>query len=434
MKFLLPILCAFIALTPLRAEAHNWNFCFNWKMQQEDGNVGEDHHQTTSSMKARGVAFAIMHDNWLLPHMSHASESNGCFAFTANETGDFEVTVWAESSIGDGITIRAFEDDLDKDPMDLHGGTRTWVFFPDPNTNGGTVNITPSTFDPVQNLIAWGTFIVYWIDHLSGTRIDGPTNLNLINEGTGIGGSFQGGVDVNISPETPIDPDLDPNDNNKVDGSKLKFLIGHEVGHWLLHEAWGLSPDPFHDYSFSIPNLVAICDYEASDFSDHALFSQEWNASAFHEGFPHFLSTLAFNDHNQTTGFFRYYKYVPAYETLLTEGIVDVENSGAAGGWAHASCKVNGLLADGTGTQIDWLRHYWDFRTNAATSPEFKPSHAQLFQALLHANAVFPWDGDEVYDHLTVGLATVDLDLTTTQQAALVDRWEAHAAWNGVAQ
>lgn len=437
MKLVLPAICAFIALTPLRAEAHNWKFCFNWKMQQEDGNVGEDNHATTTSMRARGVAFAIMHDNWSLPHMTHANESEGCFSFTANETSGFEVTMWAESSIGDDIIIRAFPQVSDQSATDLHGGTRTWVFLVNPNTSGGTVNITPATFDPIQNLIAWGSFIVWWIDSNSGTRIDGPTNLNLNNHDEGIpGSSHQSLQDVFINPTHATDIDADVAAET-VNGSRMKFLIGHEVGHWFLNHAWDNgAADSFHQYNFNSPAPTAACAFSAGLGGGHALFSQEWNASAFFEGFPHFLSALAFNTHSETNGFFRYYKYVPAYTTLQSaEWIVDVENSGTpAGGFAHANCKVNGVLTPGTGTEVDWLRHYWDFRTNAATSPEVKPTHGQLFMTLVNTQFWTPWVGHDVYDKLVAGLGLFDIGLTATQQAALVDRWETLGAINGIDQ
>lgn len=433
MRLALPALGAFIALTPLRAEAHSWKFCFNWKMQQLDGNVGEDNHATTTSMKARGVAFAIMHDNWFLPYMTHASETDGCFSFTANETSGFEVTMWAEALIGDDITIRAFPQKSSQSSTDPHGGAGTWVILANPNTNGGTVNITPSGFDAIQNLIAWGSFIVWSIDSNSGTRIDGPTNLNLNNHDGGItGNSHQNDEDVFISPDHVTDIDADTA-SETVFGNQMKFLIGHEVGHWLFNHAWDDHvSDPFNTYNFATPAPTAACAFNG--VGDHALFSQEWNGAAFSEGFAHFLSTLAFNNHAETNGFFRYYKYVAAYTTLQSaEWIVDVENSGTpAGGWANASCKVNNVLTPGTGTEVDWLRHYWDFRTNAATSPEVKPTHGQLFQTLVFTHFWLDWGGTDVFDKLTTGLGLFDIGLTAAQQAAMVDRWESFGAFNGV--
>src|SRR5690606_38385641 len=50
----------------------------------------------------------------------------------------------------------------------------------------------------------------------------------------------------------------------------------------------------------------------------HALRSQEWSSVAFGEGFAHFLSTLAFNDHTETDGYFRYYKDLSAYSHTTT--------------------------------------------------------------------------------------------------------------------
>src|SRR5690606_28107081 len=114
-------------------------------------------------------------------------------------------------------------------------------------------------------------------------------------------------------------------------------------------------------------------------------------SAAFGEGFAHFLSTLAFNDHTETDGYFRYYKDLSAYSAYddleADDWIVDAENPGAAsGGWYGAKCSA----AAGTSVEIDWLRHYWDFRTNSGAAP----THFQIFSHLVYSDANYEWDED----------------------------------------
>lgn len=408
-------LTALAILTPANAHAHDWKFCLAWSMQQSDGDAGEDHHATTTTMKARGVYVGITHPNWILPFAGYADEDDGCFEFTANETSNFTVHMFAETKLGatSNITIQAFENYGDST-------VPSWVMPVSPNKNGGTVQVFNSPGD-LSNLIAWSTFVVYWIDHLTSPRLAGTRSLVVYHDEC----RFSAGS-CQISTDVFIDDGTTPNSS---EGSDKKFLIAHEVGHWLeeMWTGWDFVDD---EYGYAPPtNSPPECKY--SGVGDHALRSQEWGSAAFSEGFAHFLSTLAFNDHDETAGFFRYYKDLSAlavYQDLEDDDwIVAVENPGSVtGGWMAEACDNE----VGTAVELDWLRHYWDFRTNTGA----KPTHWQVFEQIRHGRDAWAWAEDTAYLGLSAALTDADLGLTPTQQDALFDRWVDSGEWNGIDQ
>jgi hypothetical protein len=75
------------------------------------------------------------------------------------------------------------------------------------------------------------------------------------------------------------------------------------------------------------------------------------------------------------------------------------------------------------GVELDWLRHWWDYYTNALqVDPGARPSMTQMMAEIDAAPA---WTRDTVWANIRQGVSSY----SGAQQLA---RWDQHGAWNGV--
>ena len=83
----------------------------------------------------------------------------------------------------------------------------------------------------------------------------------------------------------------------------------------------------------------------------------------------------------------------------------------------------NGRLNDKMGVELDWLRHWWDYYTNALeVDPGVRPSMTQMMAEIDAAPA---WTRDTVWARMREGVSAFS-------GADQLDRWDQHGAWNGV--
>ena len=390
-----------------------WEFCLRWVYESVDSGFGEDHYASGHLMKARGARVDVDHPNWAGPKSFFASQDNGCFGFVAPENTGFVVTVHAETRLGQGddVTFRAYRD---KPQAIANPSTPpNWVFVASPGGQPRRVYYQ-NEGHPVSNLIAFGSFVFHWVDRSTTPGLAGPQTLRLIND----------------NPDCPnSDGSCQPTSYVQIEPGKTdrKFLIGHEVGHWI-HRRWTGNDLGLYANSYSANSGDADCAFLG--VGSHAMRSKEYSVGAFVEGFAHFLSALAWNDHAQTGGAFRYYKDVdePAYADLEADNwVVDLEGAGAApsGGvsnWMANMCSVH----DGHSVEMDWLRFYWDYRTDAGS----KPSHHQVLDHVRYMRDVHPWaDTFSAYDRLLDAISDPGLG-----QVGLLLRFTNRAGTNGVAQ
>ena len=143
--------------------------------------------------------------------------------------------------------------------------------------------------------------------------------------------------------------------------------------------------------------------------------SREQATAAWKEGIAHFISALSWNDHTQTDGKFKYYKN----EQPHTFETIDLDVAGSfAINW-HVS-KCSDPIA-GRAVEQDWLRHYWNYLTDAGLpKPTFPEIRAQVDK--LQANG--GWTATNVYSKLYDALATAG-------QTANQLRWASTAATHG---
>lgn len=130
------------------------------------------------------------------------------------------------------------------------------------------------------------------------------------------------------------------------------------------------------------------------------------------EGFAHFFATDAFNSHGQYGARFGYYKYLD----LSDPYVVDVENGplGGATAFMEAACVPP---YGGHGTELDWLRTFWDYHTNAGT----KPGHSLILDEM--------WRAHEAMTKHCQGYRRMHESATSD---GLGERWASFGAYNGI--
>lgn len=388
----------------------SWEFCMRWVYESIDSGFGEDYYQAGTLMKARGMRVTVDHPNWAGPEEYFCNTDNGCFSFFAPENNGFIVTIHAEARLGsnDNLTVRAF--DTKSDAIVNPTEPPTWTFVANP---GGLPRRVYYQNEPGEqsNLMAFGSFVLHWVDSHTSPGLPGPESLYLVSDNPSCEGSCQPSIYV----------EMQPGKTNR------KFLVGHEVGHWI-HRQWTNNDMGYDQWSWSANSSDPDCAFDG--VGAHAMRSKEYAVGAFIEGFAHFISALAWNDHTQTNGWFKYYKEVdePVYDDMEADNWrVDLEGAGLnpVGGvtnWMANLCTVH----DGHSVEMDWLRHFWDYRTNPGT----KPSHHDIFQHVAFTMANYPWANNYgAYDQLWTAIQDGASGL-----GAFVDRWLDAAEWNGVAQ
>ncbi len=395
-----------------------WQFCMRWVYESVDSGFGEDHYVSGTLMKARGMRVQVNHPNWASPKEFIASDDNGCFSFAAAENSGFVVTIFAEAHLGaaSNIVFKGFEteDAALANPND----PPQWVVLANPGGAPRRVYYQNQASE-ISNLMAFGTFAFHWNDLYTSPRLAGPASMFLVPDNASCKdqlGSCQPAVNNKQFVQ------IEPGRTNR------KFLIGHEVGHWI-HRHWmadtllGLD-----EFTYSANSTDPDCAFVGA--GSHAMRSKEYSVGGFIEGFAHFLSALAWNRHDQTGGIFRYYKNIgdAAYADLEDDNwVVDLEGIGAnpSGGvskWMQNKCAVD----DGHAVEMDWLRFYWDYRTNSGT----KPTHYQILRHLQFMRDAHPWTNNTTaYDRLKDAIEDAALG-----QGALTDRFIDFAEANGVAQ
>lgn len=389
-----------------------WEFCLRWRYQSIDSGFGEDHYTSGDLMKARGMRVRIEHPNWFAPKEFFASQDNGCIQFHAEENSGFIVTVYAEARLGqnDNITIRAFDEEIDA--LQHPDEPPYWMFVANPGGAPRRVYYQ-NEWSEESNLMAFGSFVFHWVDHKTNPGLPGPAHLYLLSDNPDCEGSCQPGNFAQIQP-------------GRTD---RKFLVGHEVGHWI-HRQWTHDDMGYDNNSWSANSSDDDCAFVG--VGNHAMRSKEYAVGAFIEGFAHYISALAWNDHNQKNGWFKYYKEIdtPAYQDMEDDNWrVDIEGIGddPVGGvsnWMENLCTVH----DGHSVEMDWLRFWWDYRTNDGYLA--KPGHYQIFRLIEYTMAVHPWFNNfDAFDRMDDAIHDAGLGQTN-----LLSRWNALSDYNGIGQ
>jgi hypothetical protein len=197
-----------------------------------------------------------------------------------------------------------------------------------------------------------------------------------------------------------------------IDRRTRKFIISHEVGHRLL----ALFTNGYvNDCTEVLMPTTLPC--AQSDPTSHALTSMEFSSCAAMEGWAHFVGVRAYNNPVEDDNPGATFQYWGGSGTT-----VDVEH-GPTGGvekYYEMVCGGSAANAGGSGVELDWMRHWWDYHTNP--SPEQPVSQLTMLQEIAENSN---WFATNAYQVISDGVEAFS-------GAAQRERWEAIAAGNGV--
>jgi hypothetical protein len=297
-------------LVPGTAKAcHDITICLHWVVQSVDSGFGED-FGVGDSVPARGGRVSI-----IPPPLEHPREvyldEQGCHTFESDYVTGFKIVAYSDALLGANrnVRIRAYEE-----PSDLGADIRYAEVLDLNNVTPESIVDLTTEYRPAFNLLAWAVHVVWQIDSQTMPRLSGPHSMRIFRDTESKGGDF----DVRIRGPSQADPYAEG-------GIVRKFLIGHEVGHWLQQQ-WQV--DDLLGWDYSYPVVDPNCEFVAlTGSSEHGIRSAEWSSGALIEGIAHFFSSSAFNDITTEDASFVYYKEidtnaVPAYVDFVTDGSI----------------------------------------------------------------------------------------------------------------
>lgn len=378
-----------ILAVPSTALANSYKMCFRFTADMVDGNLGagdpnidgEDYYRTSDNWKARGVKIRVflnessgsqlVYDGW-------AGRNTGCRTITTPQTSDeesFTALMYPQARVyklssDNYVYVKAEVEDVDVT-------NQPWVIATGPLLTGGTYYLN-SDSGPVSRLMAVGDFSVYrWFQHATGFPSNENVNLWMDND------NCENDTNAKWACASKLKvwvPDVDERTNKK-------FLVAHEVGHFLylayygVRMPWKCREDPTENED--------DCLWRGNNGSStHALNMKVPDSCALSEGFAHFFSTDVFNGHTGYAAFHYYKEEYPEYVDVEHGGSNvsnDGEDRGGVTKYMERVCDVR----DGWSTELDWLRILWDYHTDdhSNSSPSSsKPDHKDIVEHIADAH------------------------------------------------
>lgn len=355
--------------------------CLRYPVQTVDSGLGvgyEDYYAENDQVwpywKARGAAYEVLHpDTFDLIQDGYASNVNGCFTIpeASMPASDTVVVVFYLDSLLHGhARVRTREGTpmncADDEPFGDHAGQG--VFCQPLVCLGETYALSDTGqnyidyFCPIPEvtLQALAAFPTYWWHHYDPASLDYDFTATVRH----VDGCAGGSTSCSNAGYMPGADDLEilvNIDDQVAHKHRQKFLVGHEIGH-AVELAYQTARHGTMQYLYGGYTLAE--DPACPDGTElHTLTSLEHVSDAIMEGFAHFLSADAYNDHGETTGRFTYYKDYLGYPrdiALEGEPAFDAVEPHRSNRYAERVCSV---VAANTGTELDWLRFFWDLHT-----------------------------------------------------------------------
>jgi len=382
---------ALIVLSALPAEAYNHTFCARTRVTTIDSGIGEDYYTTggATTHPARYAQMRVTRNGATVVNTTYAA-SNGCLYFSSPYSTGFKLEMWSKARIprtdNSGFT----------NTLNVHFSNGTFAYWfwninPGPSGNPVVVQTNQTRRSNLFGISSW--ILARWSDGLVNKTftVRDQACPGIPNN------SCNSGSTLYINP----------------DSHDRKFLIAHELGHAIVHRWINYHPNA----SYSLNTGGANC---TTSQTSHALHSKEYQSAALTEGFAQFYATAAWNSEGQTGGWFRYYKDYYKNGSVTN---VNVENGNTGGATRYMEKNCSGSDA-GRGVELDWMRAFWDYRTNSGT----KPTHYQILRQLKNAVIGGDWGHSDAYDAFSGAVADYDNQYGTS----FYSRWLTMATYNGV--
>ncbi|MDX2092165.1 MAG: hypothetical protein SFX73_30145 [Kofleriaceae bacterium] len=365
-----------------------YNMCFRWPVTLVDAGFGEDYGtDPTSPWIARGGRVSIVQNAKSL--FDGYLDANGCTgAFKATSSVNFSIFGYSRARIANNDVIA----------RNAEGKQVSFVIWDaDPGMNQHPVYVFPEVA-PVTTMLAVGAYTMQKFNGgLSGQTLPLEHRCNPAPGGC-CDCAQDGGIWLTDF------------------GADKKFAIAHEMGHRILSlYTGGYNNDDTYDLDPT--DTITTCD--AVTGSSHAMWSMEFDAAAAMEGWAHFIAAATFNDRagDNPGGMFRYWS---------STNTIDLEQSspGFPSNYLDSVCsQISVATPIKVGVELDWLRHFWDYYSNALdVDPGVRPTVTQMMAEIEAAPA---WSRGTAWQSIRQGVSAYSGE-------AQLARWDQHGAWNGV--
>lgn len=422
--YTLPVLlaAAVVATPQFAAACHNVQLCVVWKSEFTDAYSGETIFSPDPyEIRAAGARVTLMRTAPEVP-ISRILDEDGCMTFESQFAYGHKLVVFPEAWIGTpAVHVTAVEGDFFDTPQlpppywveDLEGIAEDDTVIVTLEAN--KQNVFPSILGAVTQILE--RFSLLGVMPAPGQELE----ITFLRTW----GGASGGCDAVTF---------------GADRYDKRYVIAHEMGHWLQCEWEGLwlFPDPYDQYSykavdndckFSFSSLNTVLDLEGNPIDSnhtnagsHGLRSAEYSADAAAEGFGHFVAAVVFNHISANSGIFHYYKDIkqPEYLDLVMGGYrVSLQGGdalesplGGENSWTENRCDADWDTGE-VSSEIDWLRFFWRFLAEPSSGGgDPQPTLQEILQILAYANASNTIDDTNVYEVIEATIADPNLDFS----------------------
>ncbi len=392
------------AVAPRQAEAcEPVTLCVEWEIELEDGGWGE--HVTGSSVPARGARMSLIRPS-PEPPLGVFLDNEGCVTFETQYAVGHKAVLYNEAVYDGLIHVQVFESEDDQNANAVHEwavdiptiGDGDDVVVPVPVSTGGGSGA-------ISSMLGTATETLYRLDQLAPGLPNQQRSLRIRYDNDARNANA-GLIDLRMG----------------RDSNSEKYVLAHELGHWLEQGVSGDGYFPNYTYGITDPECdfginATVTEPGESDplppgqSNAHGIRSAEHGHAAMTEAYAHFVGAAAYSGPSYEDGVFRYYKDIdavafPAYQDMVdNENVVDLTHTASLGGqvaWVATMCaggdgdggndwNPSSSLGHDISTELDWLRFFWGFyRSPQVSGPQ--PTFWEILDLISfsHVNDTWP--------------------------------------------
>lgn len=394
--------CGVVA--PRQAEAcEPVTLCAEWEIELEDGGWGE--HVTGSSVPARGARMTLIRPS-PEPPLGVFLDNDGCVTFETQYAVGHKAVLYNEAVYDGLIHVQVFSSDIEQQANTVH----EWAIDVPVIGDGDDVMVTVPVsaggeLGAISSMLGTATETLHRLHQLPPGLPNQARSLR-IHYDHGNRNANGGPIVIRLG----------------RDANSEKYVLAHEMGHWLEQGFSGMGYFPNYNYGITDPECDFGIDTSVTEPGDvdplgagqsnfHGIRSAEHGHAAMTEAYAHFVGAAAYSGPAYEDGVFRYYKDIdavtfPAYQDMVdSENEVDLTHTATLGGqvaWTATMCaggdgdggndwNPNSSLGHDISTELDWLRFFWGFYRSPQISGA-QPTFWEILELISfsHVNSTWP--------------------------------------------
>ena len=379
------------------ADAHAvYKFCTDIHYTFEDDGFGEDYLLPGGTIRAANHWMVIKYNNNVL--WSGYADSSGCGAALSSGAGNYVVETYPQIQVGSSL-INIF-------PTTVGSWVHVWYQFNNlPSSTHPSVTYKVAQVgsgiagEDIFNVSAALTRLTQPESGFDFGLRAGSYNILASQQCPGAISCFSPGASASGDVlYLGYDSDLWGWDH------KSKYIIGHEMGHFVQHRLFG-SPSGQTSYCHNVPtggNNLCRCDHVLSPADTfctnvpvnqvHCFQSRENLTAALGEGFGHFFATTLFNNPTGADARFVYYKHFKRADLQVVAPPV-WHDPMLMFRWMENYC---GAQMAGLGTEMDWMGFLYRVRSTTSTPYTYTDlesvfEHSQVCSGTCNSSDTVTW-------------------------------------------